>query len=243
MQGHGSSWRLGSLCLLAFALAVLGTHARAAGPAPFAKEDVALRARFGDAVVVRWDAARRTPKSLRGMGIATTGPTAAERAVRFVRSERALLGLDGDVEVIETRSLPRSPRTTVRLRQLIQGLPVEGRAIAVTLDAEQRVVSVESDLGPLRVPVPVHRIDARRATDIVRETFIVVGVGTPTAVVVANGPLGRVAWKVPAARLPMSGLFWIWVDAESGAVLKVAPAALDQSATELPLRNPEEDAQ
>ena len=47
---------------------------------------------------------------------------------------------------------------------------------------------------------------------------------------------GRVAWRVPAVLVPLAAHFWVWVDAETGAVLRQAPAGKDQTVTRLEVR-------
>jgi hypothetical protein len=66
--------------------------------------------------------------------------------------------------------------------------------------------------------------------------YRVAAVGEPELVVLARAATGRVAWKVPVAVVPLQGHFFVWLDAESGAVMKEAPAGFDQAITELPRR-------
>lgn len=224
-----------TLAIGATVLALAGTAAAGPpAPAPLASREAAIHARLGADVAIRWDARRLSPRSLRGLTAPTTGVDPADRAARFVRAERDLLALTGDVVPVETRRLRGH---VVRLQQTFGGVPVEGRTVVVKLDEAARVTSVVSDLGPLDVPTPTREITPAAAQAAVSARYAVAATAPPTRVVVANGPVGRYAWKVPAMVMPLTGHFWVWVDVETGRILKTAPAGSDQRMTALPLRD------
>jgi hypothetical protein len=74
------------------------------------------------------------------------------------------------------------------------------------------------------------------AQDLVRATFALASVSGADKVVITGGRIGRVAWRVRATFLPMTAWFDVWVDVETGAVLRQRPAAADQTMRELPVR-------
>ncbi|MFO0750048.1 MAG: hypothetical protein U1F43_30920 [Myxococcota bacterium] len=216
--------------------------ALAAPPAPPLAAQSLVRARFGAAAEVRWDASLQAPKSLRGLSVATVGKDAGERAVGFVHGARDIFGVGPSVDVVPVETVAPAGRSVVRMNATYDGLVVEGRTVVVTLDAAQRVTSVTSDLGPLSVPRPAAVISPEAAKQAVAARFVVAQTGIPTQVVVANGTAGRVAWRVPAMVVPLTGHFFVWVDAETGAILREAPAGADQTMQRLPERGPAEDA-
>lgn len=248
-----SSWVFSSVVAIAMALATTPSGAQPPGPggsnpavtrpsAGVALAD-AIAQRFGANAKVTWNASRTAPKRISGLAVATAGGSPAERATSFVRANATLLGLEGDVKVEEVQVFtPPDPAArnaalhTVRMSQLWNGLPVEGRSIVVRLDSAGNVTSLSSDLGPLVVPTPTTLIAAETVVASVKATYQIVGIGEPQRVVLAIGTGGRVAWKVAVAVIPLQANFFVWVDAESGRVLKEAPAAFDQGMRELPVR-------
>ena len=251
-----SSWVFSSIVAATSVAATMPAGAQPPGPtivrpgaqvAPTVLAD-ALVQRFGPNVKVTWNASRTAPKRLSGLSIATEGKDPGERARGFMLAHAALLGLEGDVQVEDVRVFAppdaaagtqpgaRLSLQSVRLSQVWSGLPVEGRSVVVRLDAAQRVTSVTSDLGPLVVPTPERIVDGASVVAMLRSAYQIVGASEPHKVVLALGTGGRIAWKVAVAVLPLQASFFVWVDAETGRVLKEAPAAFDQGLRELPLR-------
>jgi len=99
------------------------------------------------------------------------------------------------------------------------------------------VTALTSDLGPLVVPTPARIVGVDHARAAIPRNDEVAAIGEPTRVVLAHGSAGRVAWRFPVALVPLVAHFHVWVDVETGAVLKSAPAGFDQRLTELPLRD------
>ena len=199
--------------------------------------DEGLRAALGDEIRVTRDALTGAPRALYGLKQPTFGADPAARAMRFLESSRRLLDL-GDSALVakETRALPKGH--VVRFEQTALGLPVEGRSLAVKLDAEGRVTSLTSDLVPFELTRPASQLAPEAVREIARSTFDVAAVGAPTEVVLVSAPgLARVAWRVPVAVIPLMAHFFVWIDAESGAILRTAPAGLDQPLTRLPLKS------
>lgn len=198
---------------------------------------------LGPSAKVTWDPSHTAVTRLSGIAAATNGATPGERARNFVRAHAAMLGLEGDVAVEEVRTFtPPDPaiahkvHTFVRLRPQWQGLPVDGRSLVVRLDADLRVTSLTSDLGPLAVPTPTRTMTATDAAALLKASYRIVGINTPDKVVLVRGNAGRVAWKFAVAVVPLQAQFYVWVDVESGQVIKEAPAAFDQVMQQLPRR-------
>ena len=226
-----------TLVLILLALG-LGAAPAAAEPRPLER----YREVFGPEVEVRWNAMKTAPWSLRGLDVPTRGASSAERALGFARENAGLLGLeDGEVAVAETRDAVFAGRTVrgAVLQRLWRGLPVEGQTLSVRMDGEDRVRSVTSSVGLLVVEEPSTIIDPASAQRVVRDTYAVAAVGAPTRVVRAFGNIGRVAWRVPVAVIPLEAHFFVWVDAASGRILGERPAGADQAMREIPLQRTE----
>jgi len=249
-----SSWVFSSIVA---ATAVASLPAAATPPAPTIGQPGvqpaviagAFAQRFGADAKVMWNASRTAPKRISGIAVATSGSTPTERATSFVRANAGLLGLEGDVKVEDVQVFtPPDPAArgrgsfdTVRMSQLWNGLPVEGRSIVVRLDGAGRVTSLSSDLGPLVVPTPTAIVTPASVVANIKATYQIVAISEPQKVVLALGTAGRITWKVAVAVVPLQANFFVWVDAESGRVLKEAPAAFDQNMVELPVRQGEVD--
>lgn len=243
--------------LLATTCAALlgGPPASAAPPAlstSVTRPEASLVGRFGPGVRVRFAADGSTPRQLHGLAVATTGTDLVARAVGFLQANRDVLRLSsGDFDAVDIQSPRlRGPagevvRHIVRLRQKVGGLPVEGRTWTVTLDAALRVVSLGSDADPLQPPASLApRIDAAAAGRAVEDRFAVKAMPeTATLVILPTGLGGatRLAWRVPAAVVPVVAHFFIWVDARDGAILRHAQAGPHQSLAHPPQRNAEEE--
>ncbi len=192
--------------------------------------------RFGDAARVRWDRLRNAPRVLRRLTVATVGRDASERALGFVRAHRDLIA-PGGAELAVHKVTPRASGAVVQLAQRLGGLPVEGAWIAVTLDAAGAVRAVRTDGTPRTLHMPEAVIPAARAGQIVSDRFVVARTGAPTLVALPlPGGEAVAAWRVPAAVIPLASHFFVWVDAETGAVLRQAPAGKDQRQRRLEVR-------
>lgn len=196
-----------------------------------------LEAHLGAGVRVSWDDAWQAPRRVTGLAIATRGTDAATRVLGFLAATRKDFSAgDSTWRVTRVEPFPGGG-TIVRCAVLLGGLPVEGREVVVQLDAAERVVRVTRDPGPMTLPNTPNAIDAARASALVFARYEVAAVGRATEVVLATTPgTERIAWRVPAARLPMSGHYFVWLDAETGATLRTGPAGFDEAASALPLR-------
>lgn len=224
-----SSW----IVSLAAATSLTGT-ALAAPPTGSGPEVVTT---LGPAARIARDALTGAPRAISGLSIATVGESPAARALGFVATHRAALGLGAlELAADQTEALP-SGGHAVTLRASWLGAAIEGRSMVVRLDAEGRVRGVTSDLFAVTTPRPAPVVDADQAKAMVLSTFEVVAVGRATEVVVATAPgAARFAWRVAAAVIPLQAHFYVWIDQATGAVLRSAPAGLDQGLTRLPLK-------
>lgn len=171
-----------------------------------------------------------------GLKVATEGEDLGRRALGFVEARRRALGLGEAALIVKgEEALPNGRGHVVRLGQTVLGVPVEGRSLAVRMDGEGNVRGVNSDLVPFSIARPERALDAEAAMAVVRERYEVTHVGRPSEVVLVSAPhVARLAWKVPVAVIPLMAHFWVFVDAESGEVLREALAGHDMPVTRLP---------
>lgn len=196
----------------------------------------ALRDAFGANVRVLMDDVSGQPRSIRGLSVATSGLDAADRATRFLASQKTALGLQhAELAVLRTEKLPVGE--VVRFAQKVGDLEVDGRTLAVKLDAAGRVTGLNSDLVPFELQRPKALIGATQAQAAVHARFAVAATGTPRQVVLVPAPgLARIAWRVPTAVIPLAAHFDVWVDAETGEVLRSSASGKDQPMRSLPMK-------
>lgn len=134
----------------------------------------------------------------------------------------------GDIVHRATRRGPAG--TTVRFEQNVQGIPVMGPDLAVTLDRRNRVTFVSNGYQPgISVPSMVPAVSAASARASAAAWLAVDGAlahETTRLVVVPDGKQGRLAWHVQMvpATSP-SGDWEILVDAATGQVFGAADRA------------------
>ncbi len=199
--------------------------------------DQALVVAFGPDVRVVRDGLSGAVRSLRGLSVEVSGATPAERALAFVMQWRNVLDLGrSDVTLIDVKPLPGRGHV-VRFQQVHSGVEVEGRSLAIKVGLDGRIDNVTSDIVPFELPLPAVTISPEAAKLAVQNRFAVAMVGRPTKVVNVSAPhLARLAWRVPVAVIPLVAHFYVWVDAETGEVLRQAPAGHDMPMTHLPLK-------
>ncbi|MFT7578738.1 MAG: Zn-dependent metalloprotease [Myxococcota bacterium] len=234
-------------CAFLAVLGLVGPPAvHAAPPAPTAvPAKTAIQAQFGADALVRLNTLTGTPRTLRRLSVPTVGATPAERTLDFVGRHRALLLGDTDASAlvvtdVDTRGTD-SGRQVVRLAQQVVGLRVEGREMVVVLDADGRVTRVQNDMQALgldRLETHASRdIGEARAAKAVGDRYAIAGTSPATKVILPSpaGP-ARIAYRVPTMVLPLTGHFNVWVDAETGMVLRAMPASTHQALRQLPLK-------
>ena len=177
---------------------------------------------------LRWDAAQGVARALLRIDAATPAGTSEARARSFLAAHGDLLGGLRSEDLALRAVTSHRRRTVVRLQQLVAGIPVEGRGLTVSLSPTGRVRSVLSDFLPIVLPAGAPDVGPEAARAAVRERFGDAPVGSATKVVLALAPgSGRVAYRVPVARVPLVLHYDVWVAADDGTVLRVAPAGRD----------------
>ena len=167
------------------------------------------------------------PSLVTGLDIALPSGDPARTIGELLVREADFLGFDAARTTLE----PLEPRTAgsievYRYTQHHQGLPVLGADIAVTVDARQHIRMIGSSLvqlGAMRTRFSVLSSDAvNAAIDGVRPAR---WSGTPRLV---RQAIARVAgewkpvWEVQLSATQPLGSFHVWVDAETGAMLRTA---------------------
>jgi len=207
--------------------------------APPTVHDTTIEAAFGPDVRIVRDTLSGSLRAAYGMSVATTGVTPTERALSFVAAWKKTLGLATTaVVLVDVQALP-GRGNVVRFRQTtLAGVPVESRTLAVKLGFDGRVNSVTSDIVPFELAQTAQTISAEAAKAAVANHFAVALMGTALQVVLVAAPhQARLSWRVPVAVIPLQAHFFVWVDAESGAILREAPAGNDGSMTHIPLKS------
>ena len=188
---------------------------------------------------VGWSTGVPGPNLLVGLDIATQGASDEQRAMGAVRGYLDLWGVS--VAQLQHLATVRSQgRTTVRYGMAVVtplGLAsVLDRVLAVTLDHNQQVISVSSDLLPVQVPttVAVPEGAARKAacqatqqgraqavTDCSRDPAI----QSARLAIAASPDSARLVWALDVwVRAPLDRRA-VLVDATTGALLSQRPVA------------------
>lgn len=207
--------------------------------APPTVTDPVVDAAFGPNVRIVRDTLSGALRAAYGLSVATTGATPTERAQAFIASWKKALGLaSSGVVFIDMKELPGRGHVVRFQQTALDGVPVESRTIAIKLGFDGRVNSVTSDIVPFELTRPARTISPEAAKEAVANHFAVALMGTPRDVVlVAAAHQARLAWRVPVAVIPMQAHFFVWVDAETGAILREAPAGNDGAMTHVPLKS------
>lgn len=188
----------------------------------------ALRARQGEVDVTRGDDG--TPQALVGELSAPSDKPPVERAEAFLRENTAIWGitdpslglaLDKERSVLE---LDECKTTHVRFQQLVSGVPLLDRQLAIHMDATGVVTFVTADLDPLAAGEevnPVPGVTKEAAAEIVKREARATLVADPQPRLVAwrgNDPV-HLAWQAEVTSL--EGRFGreYLIDAHSGKVL------------------------
>jgi Zn-dependent metalloprotease len=121
------------------------------------------------AAKVTWQAHRTRPSMITGLSIKTHGDSDIQRVRAFLERHPALF-MDGasKLETLPTRQI-RS-RRVVRLQQTYRGLVVEGATIRVTLDDQDRIRAVHTDLEPVHLPTIRPKLSPRQALGVAFKT-------------------------------------------------------------------------
>lgn len=110
---------------------------------------VTLRTKSAPKLRTVWGTHRVTPQLVTGLRLTTVGKTAKLRATGFLKAHQPWLRAPV-ATLIVSRTSKSKARTVVAFSQTLEGLPVTGRTLTVTLDAQQRVIQVANDLEQIR---------------------------------------------------------------------------------------------
>ncbi len=142
-------------------------------------------------------------------------------------SSNPSLSLDAD-QLMLVNTTRFGDERVLQFQQVVHGIPVEDRIVSVTLDADDRVTAVHSDITT-EVNVPAVRPDIGEHA--AREAASAHLDWAPTLktrkVVLAMGHLAEVCWRVTVARVPMVQHYYVYVSEATGRVLRVVPAMRD----------------
>jgi len=207
--------------------------------APPTVQDTSLETSFGPGVRIVRDTLSGALRGAYGLSVATTGTTPTERALSFVAAWKKALGLTtSDVVLVDVNVLPGRGHVVRFQQTALAGVPVESRTLSVKVGLDGTVGSVTSDIVPFELARPARTIALEAAKEAVQRHFAVALIGAPREVVLVAAPhQARLAWRVPVAVIPLQAHFFVWVDAETGAILREAPAGHDGSMTHLPLKS------
>lgn len=212
-------------------------------PATLSAAEARLRAAFGPNIAVTWapgtEASAPTPRHLRHLSTPTTGDTPTERASHFLAAHGHALGLTHlRAEPSDTQALPRGMGHAVRFTlSTPEQLEIQDMSLVVRVDGAGLVRSVTSDALPFTLAGTKPAFSPDAALQRITETFAIASHGTPALVVLPLGPHhARLAWRVQVAVIPLQAHFVVWLDAQSGELLREAKAGFDQPMHRLPRR-------
>jgi Zn-dependent metalloprotease len=180
-----------------------------------------------DKLRVVWPEGRSAPALVAGLAVQSPGDRPEERAQSFLSRWSALTALSLDelhLSAVETAG----SRTTVRYAQMVNGLPVEGRSLSITLEGT-RVISLVNEAAPLR-SVDRATIDADSARVLAVQAVFGAGPEAPsleiateaTKAIAVVGDHGVEVFKVFVARRPLHEHLEVLVDAHQGRVIGIA---------------------
>lgn len=176
---------------------------------------------------VVWPEGRSAPALVAGLAVTSPGDQPLARAQSFLSRWSALTALKPDelrLSAVETAGT----RTTVRYRQVVDGLPVQGRSLAITVEGTE-IISLVSDAVPL-ASVERATIDAETARVLAVQAVFGAGPESPsleiatqaTKLIAATGDRGVEAFQVFVARRPLLEHLEVLVDAHQGRVIGIA---------------------
>lgn len=156
---------------------------------------------------------------------AAAGTTPEARVRAFLAAQQGPLALHGDLRVVASENDDLTGHTIVRTQQLVDGLPVDGHTLLVTLDGD-RVVSVRGYKLDVAA-IPAREVDEADAVDI---AVVQTGLGTDRATAEASGVTivseevvreidgaAYRAWKVTLETMVTKPV--VYVDAVTGDVI------------------------
>lgn len=171
-------------------------------------------------LTVHWPAHRSRPAMIRGLAVKEQGRDDVQRARNFVSRRPALFAGPGS-RLVHDRTLHAGDLRVVRFVQVYKGVPVEDAVIAVAINRQGLIRSVNSELEPVTLRMVKPRVTAGAAVQTaLRATKTRAGAamarGVQPKLVIIPGGTCRLVYKVmlPLGINPMGR--WHLVDAISG---------------------------
>jgi Zn-dependent metalloprotease len=188
-----------------------------------------VQSRFGAQARVIWNGAAKSVRSITSLNVKNAGKTARERAHTFLNAHRDLIPRSGPSDTLHYMRTQRfAGGHVVSFQQRIGKTPVEGRLVRVAMDNTGRIHTLNSDVVPLRLAPSTQDIGLIGARETARVKFGGVPVSKGKRVVLVLGPnVARYAYSFIVARVPLQVHDRVWIDAQTGHVLKTAPASKD----------------
>lgn len=231
---HPRPFRISLLCLALAATSLAPKSATAAtgvvrsgaptthtaDPAHLAAEQTiaVLRAR-APRLRVAWQRDGRLPALIAGLAVPTQGESPTARARRFLLAHPALIG--GAATQLREAGVSQSHgRTVVRFEAMVADLPLLDRSLSVSLDAEQRVFALVSDL-PVPAAIPDAKISAATASAAVRALprMAKAALAAPVAAIWQPAGLPLRVWMVDTVVVAGASHVRVLVDATTGQVV------------------------
>lgn len=231
---HPTPFRISLLCLVLASSAMVPCGAaaatgpvrnavprsHAADPAHLAAQQTiaTLRAR-SPRLRVAWQRDGRLPALVGGLAVPTVGDGPTARARQFLLAHPALIG--GAARQLRSVGVSRSHgRTVVRFEATVDSLALLDRSLSVSLDAEQRVFAVVSDL-PVPAAIPDAKTSASEATAAVRALPRMAKAALAAPVAAIWQPAGRPlrVWMVDSVVVAGASHVRVLVDATTGHVV------------------------
>ena len=178
-----------------------------------------------ESLSVRWGGEHQSLISVHGLILPPmNAPSAKARVQELVKHIVELHGIKtGDLDQAQEQG--SANRTALRYAQHYEGLPVEDKALVVTVRKDGAVVGIENNLASFSepsTPMVLKAEEARlRALDALKFPVDKKSVQAPPAAVILE-VLGTPVrtWRVPVAALP-NGLYSVYVRGDNGKILWV----------------------
>ncbi len=160
----------------------------------------------------------------------------ATMAREFVEARRAQLGIDGSPAALEvTHQRDDGAFHVVRFRQTLDGVPVYGSDLAVTIKPDGEVIFVSSELRPA---IEAIQVTAARAAVELRDK-VAADFGLPQArdeiapelMVLADRSPSRLVWAYVLRDSQVRGAWEVLADAQTGEILQARDTELRVDAT------------
>ena len=174
------------------------------------------------------------PRAMFGLTARVGNGNAESSARTFLQRHASTLGLADAAGTLTTQSTITVPGGShVRFTQNVNGIPVYGSDVVVSLNTRNEVTMlVNNSLATIQVP-PDASLDQARALALAREHLKTgpVAIGNPDAATLMIFPVPggatRLTYRVTLTREEPAGDWEVFVDAESGSILRARDMFVD----------------